>query len=599
MRRWTGLGLLALMSLVGCTGPQIRTQSDDDPERIKYDVRTIGDVTEVGNVDPMMVCGVGLVVGLNGSGGSAPPGSERTTLEDSLRKNQKLLEPLLQRTGTNDVKQLLNSPDTALVCVSAMIPPGARKGDPLDIEVGVPPQSKVTSLHGGYLVDTVLFNYEMARNLSAAHANSNRALQGHPVARAEGPVVVGEGVGDETAKLKSGKVWNGGRSAIDRPFCLMMKGDQQLARVADAVAQKINQTFHGSSRAAGPEAIATAKSPQVVVINVPAQYRLNLPRFLRVVRLMPLSETTAKPGDTTVKVPYRKRLGQDLFDPTRTVTAALRLEALGNPSVAALKTALNNEHPLVRFCAAESLAYLGEPAAGEVLAQMVEHHAVLRAFSLTAMASLDENVCRVKLRELLRARNPETRYGAFRALRALDEDDECLNGERLNNSFWFHKVAPLSTSLVHISNGKRAEVVLFGDDGFLLPPFSFRAGHYTFVAGDGDTRCTVSHFDPSAGRRDYRQCSLRIEDVIRTLAALGGTYPEVTDLLKQAHNCQCVSCRVEVDRLPQAVSVYELAHARELDPDLLTHDAEILDFKPDLGSTPTLYEKSAPLAGHH
>ena len=64
------------------------------------------------------------------------------------------------------------------------------------------------------------------------------------------------------------------------------------------------------------------------------------------------------------------------------------------------------------------------------------------------------------------------------------------------------------------------------------------------------------------------------------------------ELLRQANSCERLTCRVEWDRLPQAVSVYELAHASKLDTELLPQDAEILDANPDLGSTPTLYERN-------
>ena len=38
-------------------------------------------------------------------------------------------------------------------------------------------------------------------------------------------------------------------------------------------------------------------------------------------------------------------------------------------------------------------------------------------------------------------------------------------------------------------------------------------------------------------------------------------YPEVVELLQQAQDCQSLSCRVRVDALPQATSVFELAKA--------------------------------------
>src|SRR5262249_4294797 len=154
--------------------------------------------------------------------------------------------------------------------------------------------------------------------------------------------------------------------------------DQQYARMAGAVADRINETFHGNFGGGGPGGeIAAAKkigSGFVVVTNVPPQYRHNLPPFLRVVCLIPLPEGGGEEhrASTAQRAPYRRKLEEDLLDPARTVTAALRLEALGNDSVGALKAGLQSPHALVRFCCAEGLAYLGSPACGEELARTVE-----------------------------------------------------------------------------------------------------------------------------------------------------------------------------------------------------------------------------------
>jgi hypothetical protein len=274
------------------------------------------------------------------------------------------------------------------------------------------------------------------------------------------------------------------------------------------------------------------------------------------------------------------------------VTATLRLEALGSKSIPMLKVGLTHSHVLVRFCCAEALTYLGSPAGAEELAKMVEQHPALRAFSLTALASLDEAVCHVKLRELLTAGNAETRYGAFRALRALDDRDACVQGEFLNDAFWLHRAAPNSPAMVHVSSNRRAEIVLFGDEAMLKPPFAIRAGDFNVTAGDEDDRCTVALFSPSEGKARRRQCSLKVEDVLRTLADMGGMYPEAVDLLRQTQTCQCLACRVEADQLPQAVSVQELARAGNKDPDSLL-DQEIIEARPDFGSTPTLYQRDS------
>ena len=66
-----------------------------------------------------------------------------------------------------------------------------------------------------------------------------------------------------------------------------------------------------------------------------------------------------------------------------------------------MKGALKSPHVLVRFCAAESLAYLGSPACGDELARLAVQYEALRGYCLTALASLDEPICHVKLAELL------------------------------------------------------------------------------------------------------------------------------------------------------------------------------------------------------
>jgi hypothetical protein len=599
------LGVLAAV-LGGCTNAQIRSQADDEPDReVKYDVQTVGDVmSNFDNTDPVPVGGVGLVVGLDGTGSTPAADGYRRMLEGDLHKH-----------GVTDVKGLLSSPNVSLVLVSAQIPGGARKGDPLDVEVTLPPDSRTTSLYGGVLKECVLYNYDFAGNISPGTPQASRTLLGHQLVKAEGPLLVGFGDGDDAAKFRQGRIWGGGRCALDRPLYLMLNEEHKFARVASVVADRISERFHGGAAVPGvpTDQVAVARmtgNRAVVILNVPPQYRLNLPRYLRVVRLIPLREGTeakgAKAAPAGAHAAYRHRLDSDLLDPARTVTAALRLEAVGQESIPALKAGLESKHPLVRFCAAEALAYLDSPSGGAVLAELVEEHPVLRAFSLTALASLDQGISHVKLRDLLASAKPETRYGAFRALRALDEHDPTVQGELLNNGFWLHRVAPHAPPLVHVSGSRRAEIVLFGEDPALVPPFQLLAGGaaqfiVTADRGNGQEpdQCVVTRFDAGRGhdgpRRQTRQCSLRLEDVLRTLADLGGTYTEAVELLRQAHGCQCVSCPVAVDQLPQAVSVEELARAGARDPELLRLDGDILDARPDFGDTPTLYRKDAGL----
>src|SRR5262249_4495193 len=118
--RVVALGSLtaALLALVGCADPQTRLQAEDDALRDRYEVKTVGDLSQVANAEPIAVAGIGLVVGLNGTGSSPPPGGYRSMLEQDLLKLK-----------IENVKNLLSSTDVSMVQVSALIPPGAHKGD--------------------------------------------------------------------------------------------------------------------------------------------------------------------------------------------------------------------------------------------------------------------------------------------------------------------------------------------------------------------------------------------------------------------------------------------------------------------------------------
>jgi hypothetical protein len=431
-----------------------------------------------------------------------------------------------------------------------------------------------------------MYNYASSQQLSPGNPRGNSLLMGHILARAKGPVLVGLGDGDESAQLKQGRIWGGAKVETNRPFWLALNAEQQFARVAMRAADRVNETFQGAYQ--GPNSVmAEAKTKEVVYLGVPPQYRHNLGRFLRVVRFIPLQ------GPPPANSPYRRKVEEDLLDPTRTVSAALRLEALGSDMIPALKKGLQSHHALVRFTSAEALAYLGSPASAEELAKLAAAEPMLRAYALTALASLgDEAVCGRELYELLSNSSPETRYGAFCALRVLDEHNDYLHGELLNESYWLHQVAPGSAPLVHLSTNRRAEIVLFGDDIYLEPPFSFVAGpEYTVTAADGDERCTLSRFSVRHGTM-RRQCSLKLGDVLHTLAEMGAAYPDAAELLRQADRNKCLSCAVAVDALPEAPSVQQLARAGRSDADLKATDGEILNAKAEFGAVPDLFRRT-------
>lgn len=568
------VGLIGLLSnVLGCLQPFTVLEVDEErTDSVLAEVRTIGDITGISNAEPIPVSGVGLVVDLEGTGGSAPPGGFRSMLEAHLHKLK-----------VGNVKELLSSKDASMVLVSGMIPPGANKNDPIDVEITLPPNSTTTSLRGGYLLETSLKAYDNTRNLDPTYQGPSRTLEGHTLVVAKGQLLVGMGDGDESAKVKQGRIWSGGRCLIDRPFILALNPDQQRAQLAMRVAERFNETFVGNFR--GPMTdMASAKNNQVIYVRVPPQYKHNTPRFLRVTRLIPF-DPQPEQGD------YQRRLEELLLDSDHCMSAALRLEALGKRSIDSLKRGLDSDHVLVRFAAAESLAYLGSPSCGQELARIAVQQPTLRAYALTALASLDEAIAHVKLRELLASGTPEVRYGAFRALRSKDEKDPLVTGELLNDSFWLHRLAPKSQPLVHLSTSRRAEVILFGDELELVPPCSLRVGEFTVNADPVNERCTVSRMSVHHGIH-RRQCSRGLEEVLRTMADLGATYPDVVEFVDKAGKFRAVNSRVAVDALPQITDVADLAKSARTDPGMFDEDDAILTATTQLSDAPNLFANS-------
>jgi hypothetical protein len=378
-------------------------------------------------------------------------------------------------------------------------------------------------------------------------------------------------------------VWKGGKMMEGRAIFLILKTDQQRFRVAEQVAARLNEAFHGGE-SAGTK-VAAARHKDLVAVAVPPRYRLNRPHYMRVVWAIPLTP----PADPTR---YLKEWEVKLQQPETALSAAIRLEALGQPAIPALRNALTSDYPLVRFAAAEALAYLSQTSAAEPLRKSAAEHPTLQAFALTALAALDDALGMSKLEELMAADEPRLRYGAFRALREVDPTGPLVRGEWARRAFVIHEVDVPGPSLVHLLSEGRAEVVLFGETPKLAPPFSLTAGsNMTVTARAGDTVATVSRFSKSGSAPSHAQCSLAVADVLRTLAELGGSYSDAADMLDKAHDRKALSCPLALDALPTAVPIKRLAEAARSDP-RMEQEADLLAEK-DASATPGLFAGQA------
>src|SRR5581483_2665687 len=267
--------------------------------------------------------------------------------------------------------------------VSALIPPGACKGDPIDLQVTLPEDSKTVSLKGGILYPCELYTSDTTGNLkSIAHEGRPGGVGGDLKlgdvwAKAEGPLVAGQFVptsgkadtpetdADGQPVFKVGRVWGGGRITRTRPYYILLKPGDQNARMAATIAERLNSTFHATAE---PNLkVADAKSRELILVNVPLAYRNNHYRFLLVARQVPILSNGADAA-------YRRKLEEDLLDPATSLVAAVKLEALGSQSMRSLRVGLESLSPWVRFASAEALTYLGQTDGAAELARLAEDH---------------------------------------------------------------------------------------------------------------------------------------------------------------------------------------------------------------------------------
>jgi hypothetical protein len=398
------------------------------------------------------------------------------------------------------------------------------------------------------------------------------------LAKAKGPLLVGLGNPEDELALRRARIWGGGTSHIERPFYFALsKKGMKKAEVANVIALRIDRQFQDLQRkernynyvaldtvtqelnrkfegGIGKQEMAKATDSKSVSVRIPYAYRFNQERFLLVSRLLPLGA----PPD--VMNAYRRKLESILLEPKHTMRAALRLEALGKDSIPILKKGLESPEPLVRFCSAESLAYLNSPGGIEELAKLAIEQVDLRAYALIAIAGLDESICRRKLGELMTIDDPELRCGAFRALALLDEQDPRPIGEHMG-SFTLHKVAAQSAPLVTFATTKRADIVVFGPEATMKAPMKAWAagGEYIVTAAANDDRVTVSRI--TAKGTHSKQCMPTLEDTLRAMVELGASYPDVVDLLKNLHEEHILSCAVRELTTPTAVRLDDIQRA--------------------------------------
>ena len=539
------LALVVLLMAAGCSNPLLRSQSPekDTPQtaeksefKSRVHTKLLGEYMSVHGNAPVVLQAIGLVTGLDGTGGDPPPSVSRTELREEM-----------VRHGVKHPEQILRSKSTALVSVRAYLPPLARKGQEMDIEVRLPPNSNATSLRGGWLMRTTLKEQQ---------ATAGGIKTGKEYAIAQGPILITGLEGEDesrTAQFKRGVILAGGRSLATRDMNIILRNDYRSVRMAKRVADAISTRFFHYNRYGNREALAKGVSDQQIELKLHPRYRDNEWRYKQVVRHIALKES-----EVAARV-RQQQLRDELMDPRTAAKAALTFEAIGKDSIPFLKRALQGSHLETRFHAAVALAYLGDASGVSALADAIRTEPNYRAHAFAALSVIEDTDSLMALRELLSERSPQTRYGAFRAMTVLDKMDPSLRTERLADGFNFHELDLDGDPMIHLTKHQKPEVVLFGKGLKFELPVALSAGRHIMIRAQNDNDTVViSRYQ--IGKPDVRETVPNsIAGVIRRSVELGASYPDIAELLMQAQQQHNLPCRLEVDALPKAYNSFRRA----------------------------------------
>lgn len=348
---------------------------------------------------PLRVRGYGLVVGLGDNGSSDAPSSVRTFLIEQLNKQFDTM-PRSRDQERPSASRLVDSMDSAVVEINAVIAPGSPRGSPLDVFVQAIPGTQTRSIEGGLLLPCEL-------RLTAANASGSALLEGRVMARAGGPVFVNpfaehsDGAGDP----RRGWVLGGAVSTEERVSRILL--NEPSYSMARRVEQRVNERFGQK-----PRATADAMSSGFVTLHTPMTYADRPEQFLALIpnlfiensggfidrKLLDLTSAAVEPNANLERL-------------------SLVWEGLGRVAVPQLQRLYAHEDPAVGFFAARAGLRLHDTTAMGVITQMCSttRHPY-RAAAARELSDCDFPQAPLKMIGLLDNDDLEIRLSAHRAL---------------------------------------------------------------------------------------------------------------------------------------------------------------------------------------
>lgn len=353
---------------------------------------TIGSLVHLrsGTELPMLVNGYGIVVNLNGTGSTSAPPALRQALINQMRKYG--LGSANMGTLNMSPERVLADPNTAVVRIDGLIPPGASPGMRFDVLVTAI-DSQTTSLAGGTLWTSTLGvrGTEQAFKFLHEQATAYGPIYDNPFRDSPDSGDLAEFGRTQSMVVAGGKV-TGSRD-------LELVLNQSSYSRSRAIADRINERL---GRADDRVSLANPLTDQLIKITIPPRYQANPGELVDLIMHMYLQ---AGPG---FEQDQARRLADVLRQQPETAeSVGLAWRSLGRPIVEVLREFYNDEVLTVRLTALKAGAWLDDERASQ---------------SLSELATSDDPAIRTEVAEAL-VLLPRSIKGA-RALKGLLDDED-------------------------------------------------------------------------------------------------------------------------------------------------------------------------------
>jgi len=582
---------IAALGLVGCGEvvekvPPRPKQDRVNPANFVLDVDpmmrgTIASETVVEGLAPVIVRGYGLVVGLKGTGGRLMPAEVRAAMVQELARRG-IGNPATSPEGWTPAS-LLDSPDTAVVIVEGVVPPGSTNDTKFDIRVSALPGTDVTSLEGGrlYTCDLrpgpLLVGSRQAKII--AEAKGNLFIN---------PFVEPGATQKDAVNRLVGRILDGGRVTEDITIKLKLATSSHTR--ARTIQGAINSSFPRESKQ--KTETARGENADSIELCVPPSYEKKTEDFIQLVRHLPMEVSATEATALAV----RNAL---IANPGANQAAMWRFRALGKRALPIIQDLYTYGEEDPRMAALEAGAALDDALVVQPLLTMAGAGSVenrLRAIALLGEMGFNPDID-LGLRPLLDDTDVDVRLAAYEAL--IERKDPAIGIMDIGGKFDVALV-PSKDPLIYVAQSGRPTIAVFGDAPAVERPLTyFGWSNRLMVKADaGDEQLQVFFRSTPDARPEIQLADPRLSEFIPFLGhqmtvekpypGLGLSYGETIGALHQLWRAGYIKSdfKAEQDRVLAAIIRSQKEDEQVVRP----------EFEPDEDETPTASTDASDLA---